>query len=508
MFTKSLCPVCLKVVDAEVYEENGEVRIRKKCEEHGEYDDVYWSDASLYRKFALLDYTANADSGDAVSAVSAVRDSSERAAETGEDKRGCPYNCGLCPMHRSCTVLAIIDLTNRCNQRCPTCFANAAVSRRVYEPSLKQIEAMLRLLRSGEPPCPAVQFAGGEPTIRREFLEIVRMARDMGFSQIQVATNGLMLANSEDFCRRMVDAGLHTVYLQFDGVTNEPYEVLRGWKALRAKMRAIDNCRNGGIRSVVLVPTLARNVNDEQIGDIIRFAAENLDVVRGVNAQPISFEGRVDSDERKRMRITIPDFINLVEEQTEGQISRDSFYPVPFVIPISEFVEAWKGVKSVRFSAHPHCGAATYVFVHDGKLTPITDFVDVEGFMEELHELADEVRSSKMGKIIAISKILRVRRFIDEEKAPPNVLPSLIEILRDGSRHALAKFHHKTLFIGVMHFQDPYNFDLNRLQRCVIHYVTPDMRIIPFCAYNTVHRENVERKFSRGNTHENSRENT
>ncbi|MCW7080004.1 MAG: radical SAM protein [Candidatus Methanospirare jalkutatii] len=480
MLTKSLCPVCLRVVPAEVYEENGEIRIRKRCEQHGEFEDVYWSDAALYKKF------------------SAFACEGEGAGITQTKvERGCPYDCGLCPMHKSSTILAIIDLTNRCNQRCPTCFANAAVSRRIYEPSLEQIEAMLRLLRSETPPCPAVQFAGGEPTLRNDFFEIVRMARDLGFAQIQVATNGIMLAKSVDFCRRMVDAGMHTVYLQFDGVTEEPYEVLRGRKALKTKLKAIENCRAGGVKSVVLVPTLARGVNDGQIGDILRFAAQNLDVVRGVNVQPISFEGRIDGVQRSKMRITIPDFIKLVEEQTDGQISRDSFYPVPFVVPISKFVEAWKGTPQVEFTAHPHCGAATYVFVQDGKFIPITDFVDVEGFIEFIREEAEEVKNSRIGKMVAVGKIwLAMRRFVDEEKAPSDVLPSLLDILKSGSRSALAKFHHKTLFIGAMHFMDAYNFDLKRVQRCVIHYATPDLRIIPFCAFNALHRESVERKFS------------
>jgi len=135
----------------------------------------------------------------------------------------------------------------------------------------------------------------------------------------------------------MVDAGMHTVYLQFDGVTEEPYEVLRGRKALKTKLKAIENCRAGGVKSVVLVPTLARGVNDDQIGGILRFAAQNLDVVRGVNVQPISFEGRIDGVQRSKMRITIPDFIKLVEEQTDGQISRDSFYPVPLFLLLFRF---------------------------------------------------------------------------------------------------------------------------------------------------------------------------
>lgn len=483
--TKSLCPQCLKVIDAEVFEQDGKILMKKRCAEHGEFDDVYWSDAELYHKFAKWQY--NLDMGDP-------------GIQNTVIEKGCPFDCGLCPNHRSSTMLALIDLTNRCNQHCPICFANAAVAGYLYEPTMEQLVAMMKLLRSEVPPCPAIQFAGGEPTMRENFVEIVRKARELGFSHIQVATNGIAMAKSVEFCHALKVAGLHTVYLQFDGVTDAPYEKLRGTPALKTKLQAIDNCWAGEIKSVVLVPTLARGVNDDQIGDIMRFAATKLHIIKGVNVQPISFEGRVDDAERKRMRITIPDFIRLLEEQTNGEIPAESFYPVPFVLPVSHFVETWKQVPQVEFTVHPHCGAATYVFVVDGKFVPITDFVDVEGFMEFLKENAEETSRGRIGKLRATAGLFAaLRKFIDKEVAPEGFDPLnlLANILGIGTREAVAEFHRQALFIGVMHFMDPYNYDLDRVKRCGIHYATPDGRIIPFCSYNAIHRPLVERAFSK-----------
>ncbi|MHC1610821.1 MAG: tetraether lipid synthase Tes [Candidatus Methanospirareceae archaeon] len=479
--TKSVCPQCLKVIDAEVYEEDGKILMKKSCEEHGEFDDVYWSDAELYKKFAKWEYEGKA------------------GIQNTERVKGCPFDCGLCPEHKSSTMLALIDLTNRCNQHCPTCFANAAAAGYLYEPTMEQLEQMMKLLRSEVPPCPAIQFAGGEPTLRENFVEIIKMARNFGFSQIQVATNGVKMANSVEFCRALREAGLHTVYLQFDGVTEEPYKVLRGYPGLKTKLKAIENCRQSEIRSIVLVPTLMRGVNDDQIGDMVRFAAKNRDVIKGVNVQPISFEGRVDESERERGRITIPDFINLLEEQTDGEIPRESFYPVPFVLPVSYFVEAWKRKPQLELSVHPHCGSATYVFVEDGKFIPITEFIDVEGFMEFLNERAEEISNSRIGKIKAtVALISAIRRFIDDDKAPAGLDSKALitNILRIGNREALAEFHRNALFIGAMHFMDLYNYDLERVMRCGIHYATPDGRIIPFCSYNAIHRPSVEKAFS------------
>jgi len=484
MKTKSLCPQCLKVIDAEVYEEDGKILMKKSCEEHGEFDDIYWSDADLYEKFAQWGSKDNEGSA---------------GIQNTESDKGCPFDCGLCPEHKSSTMLALIDLTNRCNQRCPICFANSAVAGYLYEPTMKQLEEMMKLLRSEVPPCPAIQFAGGEPTLRENFVEIVKMARNFGFSHIQVATNGIAMAKSVEFCHELKEAGLHTVYLQFDGVTEEPYKILRGYPALKTKLKAIENCWAGEIKSVVLVPTLMKGVNDDQMGYMVRFAAKNLNIIKGVNVQPIAFEGRVDEAERKKGRITIPDSIKLLEEQTDGEIPRESFYPVPFVLPISYFVEAWKDIPQLEFTVHPHCGAATYVFVENGKFIPITEFMDVEGFMEFLNEGAEETGKSKIAKIKATAALISaLRKFIDNDKAPAGLDSTalLTNILGIGNREALAEFHRNALFIGAMHFMDPYNYDLERVTRCGIHYATPDGRVIPFCSYNAIHRPLVEKAFS------------
>ena len=178
-------------------------------------------------------------------------------------------------------------------------------------------------------------------------------------------------------------------------------------------------------------------------------------------------------------------------------------YPERVFIPChlsSLSLISWKQkVPLLEFTVHPHCGAATYVFVEKGRFIPITEFIDVEGFMEFLTEAAEEINKSRIGKIRAIAGLASaLRRFIDKDKAPEGIdsVTSLASILGIGNREALAEFHRKALFIGVMHFQDAYNFDLERVKRCGIHYATPDLRIIPFCSYNAIHRPSVEKAFS------------
>ena len=79
-----------------------------------------------------------------------------------------------------------------------------------------------------------------------------------------------------------------------------------------------------------------------------------------------------------------------------------------------------------------------------------------------------------------------------------NLLGILKELVTKKDKKSLSKWQWNSLFIGAMHFQDSYNYDIERVKRCVIHYATPDGRIIPFCAYNggPTYRTEVEKKFA------------
>lgn len=481
---KSLCPECHAVVDAEVFERDGKAMIRKTCPKHGSFEDVYWSDVEMWKwaqKFAQIG----------------------RGVENPrtEERNGCPFDCGPCPNHKSHTMLGIIDVTNRCNLRCPICFANSAAAGYVYEPTFEQIVEMIHNLRANKPvPAPGLQLSGGEPTLRDDLPDIVRAAKEAGFPHVEVNTNGIRIAEDFDFVKRLVEAGVGTLYLQFDGVTPEPYKISRGKDILHYKFKAIENCRKAGLTSVVLVVTLVKGVNDDQVGDIIRFAIKNIDVVKCVNVQPVSFAGRISQKKRMKWRITIPDFLRAVEKQTDGQIAASDFYPVPCVVPISSFVAAFKEKSYVEFTCHEHCGSATFVFEDGGKIIPITRFVNVEKLFELLDRYVAELNRGGFGvKAKVLTKAIKdIPGTIDTRKAPKglNLLKIILDILRTGDYSALAEFTTRALMIGCMHFQDAYNFDLDRVERCGIHYAIPDGRIIPFCSYNSIHRPEIERKFS------------
>jgi len=470
--TKSICPECFKVLNATIFEKDNKVYIKKECPEHGKFQDVYWSDYEQYLRAEQFRYD-----GDGL-----------RNPRT-ETKLDCPLDCGICPQHKSHTVLAIIDVTNRCNLRCPVCFANAAAAGYVYEPSKQEVREMLENLRSNDPvPATALQFSGGEPTIREDLFDLIRMAKELGFRHVEVNTNGLRLAQSIDYCRGLKEAGMSTIYLQFDGVTPEVYEFTRGRDLLETKLKAVENLREAGINSVVLVVTLIKGVNDHQVGDIIRFAIQNFDVVRCINVQPVSLCGRLPEEERAKMRITIPDFTRLCEEQTNGKIKVSDFYPVPAVVPVSKAVGALRDKRYVEFTVHPHCGTATYIFLEDGEIVPITRYGNIGNFLKTMNKVYEE--AAKGHKRRAQIRLLGALRHVKFGMLRKYLLP----IIRSGSYEALGDLHRRMLMISAMHFMDPYNFDLERVQRCCIHYAVPEGKIIPFCTMNSIHRPKIEER--------------
>lgn len=482
--TKSLCPECFKPVEAEVYDEDGKIWIKKDCPEHGHFNNTYWSDSKLYKRVSEFDPSIKSVDNPQVN-----------------NDMECPNNCGICGDHEASTVLGLIDVTNRCNLKCPVCFANAAVSKKLYEPSYEEIRQMLKNLRALKPvSTPAIQYAGGEPTVRKDIVSLIKLAKEEGFSHTQIATNGLRLARKATLAQELADAGLNTIYLQFDGVTEEPYINNRGKNLLPQKIEAIENCRKADL-GIVLVPTIVKGVNDHQIGDIIRFAIKNLDIIHGVNFQPVSFAGRTPADQVEEQRITIPDFINLVEKQTDEQIHTDDFYPPSAVEPVSNFIGALEDEEpSATLNCHQHCGIATYIFIDNGKIIPVTEFIDVDRFLEFLNDGAQRIDDGGFGikKRVLLSATKELPKIVDRDKTPESIEISkiLLNVFKDRSYDALGTFHKNSLLISCMHFMDPFNFDEDRVKKCVIHYAVPDGRIIPFCTMNSMYRQDIEDEFS------------
>ncbi|MEM4703890.1 MAG: radical SAM protein [Candidatus Bathyarchaeia archaeon] len=476
----SICPECMRRIPMRIYEENGTIFLEKTCPEHGKFDDVYWGDAELFKWFYDKWYNARYTGG-------GLENPHTRA------EKGCPFDCGICPQHKTPTILGIIDITNRCNMACPVCFAYAGAANYVYEPSYEQIVEMMNVLRNNSPwACNALQFSGGEPTIRNDLPDLIREAQKLGISHVEVNTNGLRIAEDIEYFKKLLDAGLSTLYLQFDGLSDEIYAKTRARKELVAvKQKVIENARKLGLDSVVLVVTLARGVNDKELGKIIDYAVKNHDVVRCVNIQPISMAGKARKEEMRKMRITIPDAIKDIEEQTNGVVGRYDWRPVNWPVPMTKGMSIIKNKVYPDFTMHPHCGAATFLVIDkDGSYKPIMQYLDVDKFAEVFWDVYYSGVKGK--KTTAKMKLLKLLPMAKNE-----VVRGLIkDVVTKGSYKALGDFMRRIVMIGIMHFQDVWNFDLDRVQKCAIHYATPDGKVRSFCTYNSIHRQNVEKQFA------------
>ncbi len=491
--TESLCPLCADEekfdqmrIPAIVYEQGGEVRLIKECAEHGITKEKYWEDYEMYQEAKKW-----ADKG--------IRILNPNVALL-EEKIVCPTHCGLCVKHKSHTGLGNVVVTNRCDLSCWYCFFYAKEDEPIYEPSQDQVRMMLRRMRNEKPVgANAVQITGGEPTIRDDILDIVRIAREEGYEHVQLNTNSVRAAFDPDFPRKVREAGSNVIYTSFDGPT--PRSNPKNFWEIPA---ALENYKKAPL-GVVLVPTVIGGINDAYLGDMIKFGLSNIDVVRSVNFQPVSLVGRMPDRMRERQRVTIPGAIKKIEQQTDGLIGREDFFTVPSTTKVSNFVEALKGKDTYKLSIHFACGMGTYLFKDDEKVVPVTRFIDVRGMFEYLGELGDEIKGStfkRLKKAESITKLLaKLNRFLDKEKAPNGfkLKDMVYNAFTDGDYHGLKAFHYKSMFVGFMHFMDPYTYDVDRVERCDIHYAMPDGRVVPFCAFNVIpemYRDATQRKYS------------
>ena len=488
--TQSLCPECIQVIDARLFEENGAVYMEKTCAQHGHFRDLIYSDVKLYLKMEQFEFGDN------------------RGLENPQfpNATKCPDDCGMCSLHTSHTVLSNVDLTNRCNLTCPVCFANANVQGYLYEPSFEQVRGMLQTLRDQRPtPNRVIQFSGGEPTIYPRFHDVLRLATEMGFTHIQVATNGILFADLA-FAQRAKEAGLHTLYLQFDGVTDDVYLRTRGQKLHQTKLACIENCRKAGLK-IVFVPTIVKGVNDQQIGDMIRLAIDNIDTVSGFSFQPVCFTGRINRHELLSKRFTQSDLAHAVADQTGLTDKYDDWFPLSCTSTFSKLLSGLQNYNRPNITCHPHCGIGTYLYVDpvSKKAVPITRFFDMPAMLRDVDLLARDAQAARVKMFTKISAWHRLRQHFKPEFAPPGLtFERFLQTLQGMTDHSYGRgqgdgtFTYKTLLVAGMHFMDAYNYDIERVKRCVIHYPTPGGTVYPFCTYNSgpCFREKVEKQFS------------
>jgi uncharacterized radical SAM superfamily Fe-S cluster-containing enzyme len=479
--TKSICPVCQKKIDVDLTEVNGKIVITKTCSEHGTFSATHWQSPEVYNFAESFDFFKSF--GDATNP---------------KNPEGCPYVCESCSNHSSDTVIGVIDVTKQCNLKCPICFSTFADHEVEYEPTKTEIMNMLTFLSQRNPKPPAILFSGGEPLERDDIHEIIGHAHKLRFMTI-LATNGIKIAESPDVAAKLKKCGLNIVYLQFDSFHDEVYGKLRGRKLLKNKLKAIEVCRKHDVE-IILVNTLMRGFNDKEVGDIIKFAARNSDIIRGVIFQPIAFTGRA-TDNPFREAWTDWRFVEEVEDQTQREITAVDFFPLSVMVSPIMIMRKFMKKPWPLFSCSPHCGVVNWMYVSKrGKIIPINHFVDFRKFFNIIQKTAKNVESK--GRFSLLSSLFLAAMqslnwlLVTKEIGIFTLITTILKTHISPTYQSLGSLRRRIFLLGCMAFMDPYTFDVNRVRRCVIHYITPNHKIVPFCAYNNVHRIETEEGYA------------
>ncbi|WP_243360196.1 radical SAM (seleno)protein TrsS [Fundidesulfovibrio terrae] len=429
--TSSLCPVCLKRLPARRVGSGGVVRLTRTCPEHGEASVPIWR-------------------GEPPMASWRRAKTPSPPNPEGASRDGCPFDCGLCPDHAQHTCTALVEITARCDLGCPVCFASSGLNGGPRDPSLDDLTRMFRDIQARAGAC-NLQISGGEPTVRDDLEQIVSEAARAGFPLVQLNTNGLRLGREKGFARRQAEAGLSSVFLQFDG-SDQACMILRGRPLLAAKLKAVEACAEAGL-GVVLVPTLARGVNDAECGDIIRLALTLGPIVRGVHFQPMAAFGRHPggNGERGLHGPTLPEVLSALESQTQGLLRTCDFHP-----PCCE---------------HELCSFSGTFLRREGGLSPMA-------------AASNCCAPAPQDIPTALEGAVKSRAFTARQWSAPDAPPPPGPMADDFDRFLAESGTRNRFTISCMAFQDAWTIDLERARGCCIHVAAPDGSLIPFCLYN------------------------
>jgi uncharacterized radical SAM superfamily Fe-S cluster-containing enzyme len=447
--TRSVCPVCKRVIDAEVNVRENRVIMRKRCPEHGQFEALVYSDADLY----IAQQRYNKPGTIPFEFQTEVKD-------------GCPLDCGMCPEHKQHACLGIIEVNTSCNLDCPICFADSGHHGPAdgYSLTLEQVDFMLDRFIAAEGEPEVLQFSGGEPTIHPQILDFVALAQAKGIRSVMLNTNGIRIARDLRFAEALAELKPH-LYFQFDGFERETHVKIRGKDLRQDKERGLDRAAELGL-TVTLVAAIEKGVNEHEVGEIVRFGIRHP-AVRSIAFQPVTHSGRhVEFDPLERL--TNADVMKLVAAQVPDWFALSDFVPVPCCFPT--------------------CRSMSYAFVDGDTVVPFTRLVEIDDYLDYLSNrvIPDYDVRHALERMFSSSATPGAEQALLACESCGIDLPAELEHLQD-----------KVFMLIVQDFQDPYTLNVRQLMKCCVEEIAPDGRLIPFCAYNSVgYREQVRAQMS------------
>lgn len=446
--TQSVCPVCLRRVDA-VYQETapGLVELVKQCPEHGSFHAPIWRGGPALGTPAMASWKRP------------KTPSYPRQPFAPRDK-GCPFDCGLCPEHGQHTCTGQIEVTGRCDLGCPVCYAESGAGAWA-DPPLERIAFQLERLWRASGAC-NVQLSGGEPTLRDDLPAIVAGARQRGFTFVQLNTNGLRLGRQPDYARTLAEAGLDSVYLQFDGPDDDVCRAIRGRPCLTDKLAAVRACAEAGL-GVVLVATLVRGVNLDKVGALLQKALELGPAVRGLHLQPAASFGRFPWQLQAAPRVTLPEVMGALAAQSGGLLSVTDFHPPGCEHALCSFSAVYRRTPQglILIEGEGNC-------------------CDASSREWRGHGTENAPATSSAEEGARISRAFTARHW----SAAPVPAEAAADRSDDFDRFLARAGLARRFTVSCMAFQDALTLDVDRVRGCCIHVVTPEGLLVPFCLHN------------------------
>jgi hypothetical protein len=445
--TISICTQCHQRVQAKVVFQDGSVFMHKHCAAHGTQRVLLADDVAYYR-----------------AARERFLKPSEMPLRFSTPTRwGCPYDCGLCPDHEQHSCLSIVEITDGCNLRCPVCYAESGPDRMRHRP-LSQVIAMLDAVVRSEGEPDVVQISGGEPTLHPELFAILDAARERPFRHLMLNTNGVRLAKDPELARRLSRYGPgFELYLQFDSFSERALRTLRGEDLRDVRERALGRCEEAKL-PVTLVVTVARGVNDHELGAIVDHALR-FECVRGVTFQPIQAAGRVEGYDAASHRLTLTEVRRKLLEQS-SLFGAEDILPVP---------------------CHPDAIAMAYALRAKGAAVPLSRHVPLDVLLTGARNTISYEREPALRDAV-------FALFSTGSNGEPNArrLSDLLCCLPRVEAPEQLRYEHVFRVI-IMEFADAHAFDLRSVKKSCVHIVHPDGRLIPFDTYNLFYRDDRER---------------
>jgi uncharacterized radical SAM superfamily Fe-S cluster-containing enzyme len=447
----SICSTCYRRVDAKIVFEDGKVWMLKRCPQHGHARVLVADDIDYYRRSREV----------------FIKTPEQPMVYNTPVKYGCPYDCGLCPDHEQHSCLTLVEICDACNLTCPICYAGSGQHRTEFR-TLDQIEAMLDCVVRNEKQPDVVQISGGEPTLHPDFFRVLEMCKERPIRHLMVNTNGIRIAQDEDFARRLADfMPQFEIYLQFDSLQREPLMQLRGADLRSIREKALDRLNKLGV-STTLVVTVERSVNDGELGAIVDYALKQP-AVRGVRFQPVQQAGRVNGFNSAQHRLTLTEVRRRIPEQT-SVFRPEDLIPVP---------------------CHPDALAMAYALKlgtpFGSKVVPLTGMVPPDVLINGAKNTI--VYEQETGLREHLFKLFATNH------SPSSQASTLRELLCCLPKALIPKnLGYQNLFrILIVQFIDAEAFDVRSVKKSCIHIAHPDgKRLIPFDTFNMFYRGELE----------------